>query len=402
MILVLFCIISLLWFLPSLQVFFVQDDFWLLSISRTYNIIDFANFFRPLDTAVWYRPLSSQLYFWASKSLFGLEPLYFHLISIITHALSAYFLYKFTLQLQKNQQIAIISGVIYLLHQIHNISVSWPASYSFVITPLLIILTLYFHFSNKKWLAIIYFAFALLSSETSLLLPFILTLFSIFKYRKVDNTTLAFWLPAAIIIILRWFVFPTSNTSELYGFELTSRLFSTFQFYILRLLGIPLGFPLLDINQKILHIICASLFTFVIVKAALTKKFYYWSNEKLNFIYVLLIIAGLAPFLFLSNHVAPYYASIALLGYAPLLANSLVHITRQVKHNFLLVLFFLTIFMAQQLSGHIWQYDTHWLYRRAELAKRLIIEAKLEHPVGTEEYFALGANKAKDIYGRTR
>jgi hypothetical protein len=36
--------------------------------------------------------------------------------------------------------------------------------------------------------------------------------------------------------------------------------------------------------------------------------------------------------------------------------------------------------------------------RRAKLAEELIKERKLDHPVGSEEYFALGANKAVEVY----
>ena len=50
------------------------------------------------------------------------------------------------------------------------------------------------------------------------------------------------------------------------------------------------------------------------------------------------------------------------------------------------------LFVALQYIGSRLTYDTHWIFKRAEVARNLIRERNISHPVGSEEYFALGAN----------
>lgn len=59
-------------------------------------------------------------------------------------------------------------------------------------------------------------------------------------------------------------------------------------------------------------------------------------------------------------------------------------------------------FLVQQLIGARWTYATHWVFSRARLAQELVEKNELVAPIGSEEYFALGANAAAEVFNQKR
>src|SRR3989338_10640602 len=74
--------LSLFLFYPSLNYYFFQDDWFVLNWVKTGDFLSFFKF--RVDTIYW-RPLSMQLFFWIGKSIFGLNPIGYHLISFTIH-----------------------------------------------------------------------------------------------------------------------------------------------------------------------------------------------------------------------------------------------------------------------------------------------------------------------------
>lgn len=105
--------------------------------------------------------------------------------------------------------------------------------------------------------------------------------------------------------------------------------------------------------------------------------------------------AMLVPFLFLTNHVSPHYLSFAWVGGAAVTA---IGFEEMGKGHFKIYFLGILAFLLLQFVGSRWTYQTHWIFQRAEMAKRLVGENYLLHPVGSEEYFSLGAGAAAEVF----
>lgn len=165
--------LMVLFYFPSLGVYFVQDDFWLFSISRVNTLNDMAAFFLPRFDVVWYRPLSSQIFFWLGRVLFGLQPLPYHLIVLLTHMCAAGLIYLLALKLVQNKSTAILATIFYGVNQMHVVSLSWLASFSFVSGPVCLVGALYAYLYNKKLFAWFLCLVGVLITEVLVIIPLI-------------------------------------------------------------------------------------------------------------------------------------------------------------------------------------------------------------------------------------
>src|SRR3989344_2589586 len=74
-----FFLLSLIIFHKSLSVFFFQDDFFLISLSRANSLKDFMTFFVPRNDVIYFRPISLQMFYFFMFKLFGMKLIYYHL-----------------------------------------------------------------------------------------------------------------------------------------------------------------------------------------------------------------------------------------------------------------------------------------------------------------------------------
>ncbi len=384
-------------FFPSLLTFFVQDDFWLLSISHIKTAGDFFNFFIPLSDAVWYRPLSSQVFFFIGRTVFGLNPLPYHVVVLITHIGTSFILYKWIKKMTNNEQVSMFSALVYGTHQVHTISLSWLAAYSFVLGPFFLALTLFFFTSKKYVLAFFAYLLGLLSSEVLIITPLILLLyFLIYKKNTSIKFVLLFIFSAVLLVLLRFYFFPSQQNTPLYSVTFSSHIFETIKFYFLRLIGVPLFINGMDPGLKLfvsglsVILFVGTLIGFVRNRSRVSKQVVLWFG-----IYLLAI----APFLLLPFHVSPHYLSFALIGAAPLFSYYLLLASSiRLKKAYLMIA--IGSFLLLNFAGTQWVYQTHWVFRRADIAKQLILHKNFIYPPGSEEYFSLGANAASKVFER--
>ena len=385
-------------FFPSLQTFLVQDDFWLLMISKVVSFRDAFILFLPRLDVVWYRPISSQMFFAVGQWWFGFNPLPYHVIVFLTHLLSAWFLYQLLIALKLSRGVGWLSALIYATHQIHTVSLSWLSAYSFILGPLLVVLTiLLFLRENYGW-AFIIGVICVMTNEVGLLMPFyLLPIIYFYPSRKqIKNWQLVipYILVSALIVFLRKVVFPTSIVTKLYQADISANTVSTVKFYALRLLGVPLLYNDMPARLQIFILLLVGLLTGVLAWN-LVKT---WNQEKRTLLLLVYFSGlGLLPFMILPNHLAPHYLSFSLAGFSVILATSMQRVLNIHKWIYFVSI---GIFLLLQLLGSQWTYSTHWLFTRAELAKKLIFEGNLDHQVGTEEYYALGANAANNIFSK--
>ena len=201
-------------------------------------------------------------------------------------------------------------------------------------------------------------------------------------------------------MLVRFWLFPSQVPTSLYHTAFLSEFLTTFKFYMFRLVGIPLFINSMPFGMKVAAIIFTVFLCGAMVTGAFLSKNLSLQEKKSAWFFGSFGIVGLLPFLFFPFHVAPHYLSFALLGSAPIFAILLIQsrerIKQRLKSYYLIVI--VACFIVLQIIGSAWTYQTHWIFKRAILAKKLVGERNLTHLVGSEEYFALGADAAIKVF----
>ncbi len=387
-----------LWFWPSFTIYFAQDDFWLFLVSQANSLSEFFNLFLPSSEVVWYRPLSQQLFFFTGRILFGWNPFPFHILVISIHLITGLWLFRLLKKLNQSQEVAIVATFIYLLNQIHTVPLSWLAANHFVVGPLFVVLSLYFFLKEKPMFSFASTILGVMTNEVALFMP--LFLFPLSFYIRSDTRKksrffilLPFILLSFFIVWIRQVAYPTEINDTLYRLEVSGSL-SALKFYLLRILGVPLFFANLPFFTKI---ITSALFA-VWIGGLLIGLKVFREIRKQQFsmlIFFTLFLGGLVPFIILPEHLSPYYLSFALVGAAPLFTKLLNALKKFGWQSYYLVL---GAYLSLQLIGTYSTYQTHWIFKRAQMAERLIESGDLIHPLGSEEYFSLGGSSAKELF----
>src|SRR3989344_267720 len=186
-----FFVLFLLYY-PSLNYYFFQDDWFVLNEVNNAQIGDLINFFRFRTDIIYWRPIGMFLFFFISKSLFGLNPLGFHLLSMFFHLVNAFLIGNIAYILFKNKTASFISAFLFSTAAFHFMALSWLSlSWNIVGTTFfLFALITYLKFKGQKnklmlILTLFFFCISLASSEFALILPIFIILFEIY-YEKLN------------------------------------------------------------------------------------------------------------------------------------------------------------------------------------------------------------------------
>ena len=152
----------------------------------------------------------------------------YHFNSALTHFFGGLFLYLLIKKLFKNNALALLTSLLFLIHPVQTEAVSYasgrgdPLSFMFVMLTLLLSLA-----KTKKYLlyALACFIAALLSKEAAIITPGLIFLVHVFKEKSFNKLTLKksllitlpFIAVAAIYFLLRISVFNFSNTLNFYN-----------------------------------------------------------------------------------------------------------------------------------------------------------------------------------------
>lgn len=420
-ILILVSFFSLLIYGKSLSLFFVQDDFYLLSISQAETLGGFFRLFLPHPDTAWYRPLSQQLFFWLGYRIFGLNPLPFHVILFIIHWFNCLLVFILLRRFSSSFFTNFVGVFFYALNISHFLSLSWPAAFGFLLGPvgflttiivfLKFIKSLQFGFSKKsvKYLvaSFLIFVVSLFIIEVNiLLLPIFIGLWLINDRKKLLGkrltmlllTLLPFILFAMFILLLRFFIFP-AKVGGAYQFTI-SHFFSTLRFYFFRLLGLAQSIRLVDLSFSAPHIISVAIFGFLGFLVPLTTRFKKIISKQAFQTGIVIASFSLLPFLLLPFHLSPHYLNFSLAGVSLMLVvaiNQFGSLLNRKQMIIYLTVLTVSIIVAAAI-GERMEWRTHWLVRRAELAKSLVKKGIYTAPVASEEYFALGAGGAETLF----
>jgi hypothetical protein len=192
---------------PGLGFPYLSDDWALLNTVATglHHSTPYGDF-RPLFMAS----------LWLDHSLFALSPFFFHLTNIALLATSSALVVILARRFTQDDRIAGMTGILYAIHPYHVENAAWISART---EPLFVVFYLAAAISHERWLrksrgiplaTILLFQAALLSKETALTLPLLLTLVALIRQpggtRVVSWTRgyLVMWVQLALHFLFRY------------------------------------------------------------------------------------------------------------------------------------------------------------------------------------------------------
>lgn len=310
--------------------------------------IDIFHFAHPENPSLgkYYRPLQALSYsvdyfFWK------LNPAGYRLVNILIHSLNAFLLFLLVRVIFKDNLFALLSAVLFCVHPIQASDVAFisvravPLALLFMLLSIITSIKYFLH--NKRpclYFSLFFFAFALLSWETSLLLPLLIILCAFFSgvdKKKILWGILPFVFTAMIYLIFRSRFIPCDKLypASLFSIKnLNGYLYHAGDYF--SQLIIPAGFQKIILNDstalKIIFLFFSlSVFSFSLIKAVFFK------NRKAGFALIFYFIAMLPLFRlwdtipFFGAVVSEHYVYIASAGFFMLISCLLLDLRRYLR-----------------------------------------------------------------------
>lgn len=234
-----------------------DDDNYILNndFIRNFSIQGFKAIFSSFYFAN-YHPLTTLTY-WFEYSLFGLNPLPYHLLNVLLHLLNTWLVYKLAEKLSGKKITALLVALFFAIHPMHVESVAWISERKDVLYTAFYLLSLlmYLRFlkaENKTKLyiaALLLFVCSLLSKSAAVTLPIILIAIDLYQGRKFSVKMIVEKIPFLLLSILFGILAilsqqSTESISDLsLSYPFIDRIFlisSAVSFYIVKLFA-PLG-----------------------------------------------------------------------------------------------------------------------------------------------------------------
>lgn len=367
---------------PSLSYYFLQDDWFVLNWVKTE---DLASFFLFRTDIIYWRPLSMPLLFSLSYKAFGLNPVGFHLIGFSIFIILIACVYKLILLLSKNAKLALLGAFLYATWHIHYMSLSWFSTTSYLLGPLLNLLSFIFFIlfikkSRKKlyFASLLFFVLSFLTSEFALVVPLVLFSWGIILERKnYIKYLLPYFVLDAIFVFLRFIVFPIP-AEDSYKISLNSQVITNYAWYILWAFNFPESFKDLVILQQpknslkvlgqfwLIAVPAFILMALIIYRAARTAK-----KNANNYLFGFMFLTlGLLPVLTTVNHSYAVYLSLGGIGFILIILKAL-----EKSHNsFLAAITIIWLFTNLQTLN--FNRFTHWITNEQAIAKAYVTLAK--------------------------
>ncbi|MBN3039476.1 MAG: tetratricopeptide repeat protein [Candidatus Omnitrophica bacterium] len=290
-----------------------------------------------------YRPLQLISYTF-DYSLWGLKVRGYHLTNIILHILAAWAVFWLINILFGDQLLSFLTAVLFVAHPVHSEAVSYISGRADSLAAIFMLLCLIFYIkdlgkSNKSYylFSFVTYVLAVLSKETSLILPFFLLLYHYSFRKKLDFKRL---LPILVItlayIITRFsalsFLSAHISRSTTY-FQRLPGFFVAFVSYI-RLLILPLGLHMEYGNELFKLNNPQALLGILAIIAVLILTFRMKAGRNIFFFSLGWFLIGLIPvsnIYPLNAYMAEHWLYLPSIGFFLILARGLSYLTQQEK-----------------------------------------------------------------------
>lgn len=186
--LIVFCFNSIL------ENYFVGDDFAWLKWAATSRADDLLNYFVNSE-GFFYRPLAKVLFFFI-QPISLLQPDGYHLMSLFFHFIGVVTVYFLSLKLTGKKLIALLTGLFFLIHPIHEESLFWISCLSGLMAAVFYLLSFLFYLLWREkrsltqfgfwFLSLLFFILSLTSHELAVTLPLALIFYDLIfkKYQR--------------------------------------------------------------------------------------------------------------------------------------------------------------------------------------------------------------------------
>ncbi len=159
-------------FWPSLRGEFIMDDWGYITTNAV--IVDGTTpfpFWYSFSVSPDYWPLSYTFY-WIFFKLFGLNPLGYHIVNVVVHALNATLVLALARRLAP--RMALWAAVLFLVHPLHVQAVSWIVQFKTLSSTALALASLILFLDGRRSPSLVTFALSLLAKSSSVFLPLVM------------------------------------------------------------------------------------------------------------------------------------------------------------------------------------------------------------------------------------
>lgn len=378
-------LVAILLYHPLFSLYFFQDDFFHFKMAEVNSVTDFLNFFSFNNHFgyVFYRPLTTQVYLFSSKTIFGFQPVYYHLIAFAIFLANTVLVYKISLFLLKKTNLAFFVSLFYTISSSNIGTLSYLSAFEEIGMAFFFFITLLFYLQQKRH-AWIFLIFALMSRENAVVIPIILFLYELLLGQKNWKRIIPYFLIVILYGILRVLIgIPDASVYKpIFDFK---KILNGYFWYFAWGFGWPemlidfIG-PGLKINSNLFQqygyhvvpIFINSSITIIIyffgIVRSLTKD-----KKQLLFFWGIFVV-GLLPVIFWPWHRFTYYLTIPLLG---LLGSYIFCLSKLTKILFIIggISLLLTYLITINLS-----YKTYWAINRAKISENFVKLFKQQFP----------------------
>jgi hypothetical protein len=300
--------------------------------------------------AAHYRPVALQLFYGVGLTLFGFNPLGYHLLEFAAFSLTVILVFHLASRFLQDEFKAWAAAFFYAL----NISLFgnfyWIATSYFSLGGLFYFLSVYFYLRPGKIAALatlLAVTAALLTNELALTLPLLFCLIS--GYRRFWPGRLLAGAGVALSYLIVKLVLIGTPAAPDYAFAFSGRVLAAARWYFWRVLNLPEG-----VNRTTDWVILVLFGLLVAALAAGAVVFRRKISGRRIFFGISWFVIGALPFFFLPGHLSAYYLTMALFGTALIFAEILGH-DRKLAAGAMLIYLLLTIRGLDFLRG------THWM-----------------------------------------
>lgn len=410
-------VLSILIYGKIINLFFSQDDFFHLRVSRTDgSFLEFLKlgFFRSFEARggiYFYRPIFREFLFNIYYSLFGLNSSPFRITQFLLHFINICLVYGTVKKITGGKKTAVWSAFFFGITASQIGILSYLAGGIQVAGGLMFyLLSILFFIKYLELKKLRYFlitaglyCLAISSHELAISLPFILIAVYLVKFGfeggllvKAIKLNIPLFLIALSYLLFEIKIIGLPTGEAAYSFNFSPvKLLNSYAWYFHWALGIPemlLDFvgPGIKLNPNLMkywgsyYKIIFPAFAILILSFAIAFKKMYKSKSFLFFCFWFLV--GLGPVIFQPGHRQYYYLGIALPGMAGLFGMAVENLRKNKLAKSVLILSFLILTLVSvNLS-----FKTYWSISRSNLAQSLISDVLNKYPTlpkGGSVYF---------------
>lgn len=358
-------------FYPSLNYYFFQDDWFVLNWVQNSDWLSLFNFRQDI---IYWRPLSMPIFFKIGQSLFGLNPVWYHLVVFIIHLFNSFLIFHLMRQLKFHTKTSFLVAFFYATAAFHFIPLSWLSTTSYVLGPTFIFSSILMFLRQKSIISFALFILGLASSEFTLTLIPIILLISGFKKLIIKN--LLPHLLVGFIYLLFRLLMASSPLEGQYAPQLIPKVITNIFWYFAWIFNAPetlsTVFYLTRPQESLIAV--SRFWPYLILPLVLMAIFFSlikFGKVSLKQIAQGLAIfsVGLSPIIFLPHHVYPMYLVVASLGIFLIFAHSLEQLI--IKYPLFIWLLALLWFIASFTTLSFTR-TNHWLVNLESISKSYI------------------------------